>query len=349
MGSIQPRWKEPEYTRKEINAAGDVIRNPHSSEEEKRKANQVIDNWRASHAYPLHVFYMNLRGKAGNRHDIIVAERLKRVSSIIDKLKRESTMELYRMQDLGGCRVVLPTIAEVYSFSELFKRSRIRHEPKTPKDYIKNPKASGYRSLHLIYKFRTETPEKEIFNKYPMLIELQFRTHLQHIWATAVESMGLFYNQALKSGQGDESIKKFFVLVSSLFALREGTPVVPGTPNKQEDLIIEIKKIDKKHHILDKLRAIRTVVEHETDKMPDKKGYYILQLNYKTHMLRRAYYKPSQAEQANSDYEYLETCKREELDIVLVRAGSFSIVKAAYPNYFMDIGEFVQIITEYLQ
>lgn len=267
----------------------------------------------------------------------------------MDKLSRENSMELYRMQDLGGCRVVLPSVKEVYSFSEKFRNSRIRHIPKTPKDYIINPKSSGYRSLHLIYKFRTETPEKEIFNKYPMLIELQFRTHLQHIWATAVESIGLFTNQALKSGKGDESIKRFFVLVSSLFALREGTPVVPGTSNKQEDLIAEIKQINSTHHILDMLRAIRTVVDHESEQIPDKKGYYILQLNYKTHMLRSAYYSPSQAEQANSAYEYLESRKEDNLDIVLVRAASFSTVKAAYPNYFMDIGQFVQIVSKYFQ
>lgn len=149
---------------------------------------------------PLHVLYMNLRGKAGSRSDILVAERLKRLESIVGKLQRESGMQLSRMQDLGGCRVVLPTLDEVYSFSEKFQKSRIRHEFKNEKDYIKEPKKSGYRSLHLVYKFKTDTPEKDIYNQYSMLIELQFRTHLQHIWATALETIGLFTNQALKAG-----------------------------------------------------------------------------------------------------------------------------------------------------
>lgn len=117
MDIIQPRWKEPEYTKAQINNAGMVVRNPNATAKEIQEARIVIDNWRAAHAYPLHVFYMNLRGKAKSRSDIIVAERLKRLDSIVDKLQREPSMELYRMQDLGGCRMILPSIDEVYSYS----------------------------------------------------------------------------------------------------------------------------------------------------------------------------------------------------------------------------------------
>ena len=350
MDIIQPRWKEPEYTKAQINNAGMVVRNPNATAKEIQEARIVIDNWRAAHAYPLHVFYMNLRGKAKPRSDIIVAERLKRLDSIVDKLQREPSMELYRMQDLGGCRMILPSIDEVYSYSEKFQQSRIRHEPKTPKDYIKNPKKSGYRSLHLIYKFQTDTPEKRVFNQYPMLIELQFRTHLQHIWATAVEAMGLFTNQALKSGQGDEDVKRFFVLVSSLFALREGCPVVPGTIADEKELISEIEILDNQHHIVEMLRAIQVAVGTDAEKSQDKKGYYILQLNYNTHVLSKIYYKPSEIEEASKAYDYLESQRRDEpVDIVLVRASSFSTVREAYPNYFMDIGEFVKLVLEYLK
>lgn len=345
----QPRWKTPEYTKKQINDAGMVIRNPGATDSEVQAARIIIDNWRAAHAYPLHVFYMNLRGKAGSRDDIIVAERLKRLDSIINKLRNEKTMELYRMQDLGGCRMVLPTLEEVYTFSRKLQDSNIRHIPKTPKDYIKNPKTSGYRSLHLIYRFRTDTPEKDIYNQYPMLIELQFRTHLQHIWATAVEALGLFTNQALKSGHGDEAVKRFFVLVSSLFAIREGCPIVPGTIADERELISEIEQIDDSHHILEMLQAIRAVVDREAGKIPDKNGYYILELDYSRHKLRKIFFSPSQFEEASMLYDDLESNRGEKpLDIVLVRAASFSAVKEAYPNYFLDIGEFVDLVTEYL-
>lgn len=346
----QPRWKMPEYSKREINDAGIAIRNNAVPPAEKSAALKVVDNWRSAHAYPLHVFYMNLREKAGSRKDILVAERLKRMESIIGKLQREEGMQLYRMQDLGGCRMVLPTLQEVYTYSEKFQKSRIRHELKKTNDYIKNPKKSGYRSLHLVYKFKTDTPDKEVLNQYPMLIELQFRTHLQHIWATALETIGLFTNQALKAGQGNEEILRFFVVVSSLFALEEGCPVVPGTIADKKELISEIEILNEQHHILDMLKAIRVAIDRDSDKVPDKKGYYILQLDYGKRLLKRWFFKPSELENANKLYDYLEQKNvGASLDIVLVRAVSYSTVKEAYPNYFMDIGEFVDIVSNYLR
>ena len=346
--SIQPRWKKPEYSKREINNAGNIIRNANSSYNEIENARTIIDNWRAAHAYPLHVFYMNLRKKAGSRPDIIVAERLKRLDSIVDKLKREPKMELYRMQDLGGCRMILPTLEEVYKYSNEFKNSKIRHEAKTPKDYIMNPKQSGYRSLHLVYRFRTDTKKKSIYNEYPMLIELQFRTHLQHLWATAVEAIGIFTNQSLKAGRGEEDLKRFFVLVSSLFAIREGTPQVPNALCDERELIAEIREIDNRHHLLEMLRAIRMAVD-EGNKS-EGKGYYILQLNYDNHRLYIHQFKPSEFERASLFYDALEKSNSNKMiDTVLVRASSLSMVREAYPNYFMDIGEFVDIVSEYLK
>ena len=162
MDIASQRWKEPSYSKREINDAGIKIRSVNITERERNQALEVIDNWRSAHAYPLHIFYMNLRRRVESRSDVYVAERLKRLESIVGKLKREERMELYRMQDLGGCRMVLPTLDEVYKFSERLQKSRIRHEHKKTNDYIQSPKKSGYRSLHLVYKFVTETKGKEI-------------------------------------------------------------------------------------------------------------------------------------------------------------------------------------------
>lgn len=346
----QVRWKIPEYTKRQINDAGEVIRNPNAKEDKKKEALAIVDNWRAAHAYPMHVFYMNLRGKAKSRSDILVAERLKRLDSIIKKLQLQTSMQLYRMQDLGGCRMIVPSIDEVYGFSSKIQTPRIRHVLKKTDDYIKEPKLSGYRSLHLIYQFRSDTPGKEIYNSYPMLIELQFRTHLQHIWATAVETKGLFINQALKSGQGDESIKRFFAVVSSLFALKEGAPVVPGTVADEAELISEIEQINNRYHILDTISAIKIAFNRGDNHIAKQHGYYILQLNYEEKIVTMWPFMPSEIESAALMYEKLEQEKEDKpLDTVLIRASSFSAVKSAYPNYFMDITEFVDLVFDYLR
>ena len=342
----QPKWKVVEYSRSKIIKSGKVIKKEDATPEQVAEAIKVIDNWRAAHAYPLHVIYMHLRGMAASRSDIIVAERLKRLDSIISKLRREPSMSLWMMQDLGGCRFIVPSVADIYKYSEKYEKSRKRHEFKERYDYITEPKASGYRSLHVVYEYHSD--KIDAYNKN-MLIEIQFRTHLEHLWATAVETMGLFTKQAIKSGQGTDDVKRFFALISSLFAIKEGCPIVPGTPSKVGEIVAEILEIDGRCNFLAMLSAIRVAVDTETAQRRDQQGYCILVLNYNTRRLRIKYYKPSQADEANLAYSQIESTRAEsKIDAVLVRVSSFQALKSAYPNYFSDIGEFITLIEEYL-
>ena len=189
-------WVTPQYTKSEINKAGSVIADPSSTPEERNNALYILNNWRAAHAYPLQVICSNLRLR---NQDATVVQRLKRLESITNKIERFPNMNLYRMQDLGGCRVIVDTIDRVYESIDKYKNSRIRHILKREYDYIQKPKDSGYRSYHMVYQFHSD--KAETFNKN-MLIEIQFRTKLQHIWATAVETMGIYTKSNLKSSQG---------------------------------------------------------------------------------------------------------------------------------------------------
>jgi hypothetical protein len=66
-------------------------------------AYSVIENWRNSHSMPLLVFRNGLQRRARRvEAEAIIAQRLKRFSSIMNKLSREPTMQLSQMQDLGG-------------------------------------------------------------------------------------------------------------------------------------------------------------------------------------------------------------------------------------------------------
>ena len=346
------RWKTVEYSRSQIIKAGKTVKklfNEKLSDEmvvQLLDATDVIDNWRAAHAYPMHVIYTHLRRLARNHTDITVAERLKRLDSIVNKLVREPTMSLWTMQDLGGCRFIVPTINDVYAYAEKYENSRKRHELKSTYDYLRNPKASGYRSLHRVYEYHSD--KTEIYNKN-MLIEIQFLTHLQHVWATAVETMGLFTKQAIKSGQGSQDVKRFFALVSSLFAIEEGCATVPGTPSTLDELITEIRLLNDKCNFLDMLSAIRVAVDNRAGEKLSQ-GYYILILNYNTRRLRVRYFKPSQIEEANEVYSQIEKERAEsQIDAVLVSVSSFGALKTAYPNYFSDIGEFISRVKKYLE
>jgi ppGpp synthetase/RelA/SpoT-type nucleotidyltranferase len=336
-------WKSPEYSKSQIIKAGKTIKESASGSEESKEALKIIDNWRASHAFPLQVIYCHLK-RNYDRPNFIVAQRLKRLVSIVRKLEREPTMSLWTIQDLGGCRVVVPTINDVYAVAENYKSSRVRHILKKEYDYIQRPKRSGYRSYHLVYQYQSDT--KETYNRN-MLIEIQIRTQLQHLWATALETMGLFTNQALKASSGEEDTLRFFALISSMFALKENMPIVPETPENSKDIILELKSLEAKHNYLSMLSAIRVAVDFLDEKNSKRKGYYILVLNYTTRRLRLKFYKPSQIDEATKEYVQIESTRAEnKIDAVLVSVSSFSALKAAYPNYFSDIGAFLAAVDE---
>ena len=110
-------WEKPKgYTRGRIDRAGDILISDVSTEAEKEEALEILDNWRAIHSYPMHVFKQRLKNKSKLvDSNSLTAQRLKRVPSIINKLKRKynghpATMKLSQMQDIGGCRAVLSNV-----------------------------------------------------------------------------------------------------------------------------------------------------------------------------------------------------------------------------------------------
>ena len=113
-----------------------------------------------------------------------IKSRVKELDSIIRKLEKnhwpitiESVEE--NLQDVAGVRVVCSFIDDIYRIEECF----LAQEDVTlvkRKDYIRNPKPSGYRSLHLIVK----TPVYTEKGKRDMFVEVQMRTIAMDFWAS---------------------------------------------------------------------------------------------------------------------------------------------------------------------
>ena len=113
-----------------------------------------------------------------------IESRIKKPASIFEKLERygkEPTlenMEKYIM-DIAGVRVICSYIHDVYNLLELL-RKQDDLAIVTVKDYIKNPKPNGYRSLHLILEVPIFLAERT----QPVRIELQIRTMAMDFWAS---------------------------------------------------------------------------------------------------------------------------------------------------------------------
>ena len=81
------------------------------------------------------------------------------------------------MQDIGGLRAIVRECKSVYDLCELYDSRNLDHIQAKRNDYIINPKADGYRSVHLIYRYRGvgRTPHYD-----DLKIEIQIRSILQH-------------------------------------------------------------------------------------------------------------------------------------------------------------------------
>jgi putative GTP pyrophosphokinase len=84
---------------------------------------ETLETWRASHDAVLNTFQAILRGRTRGK-GIVVAQRLKRRNTIIDKLDHESKMQLSRMDDVAGCRLIFADIAELRDFRAKFLQAK---------------------------------------------------------------------------------------------------------------------------------------------------------------------------------------------------------------------------------
>lgn len=341
-------WVKPEHSKSEINNAGFALADPTVlNTDEYKEALSVVNNWRASHSYPLQVIYSELLELF---KDFLVVQRLKRLESITGKLERFPKMNLYRMQDLGGCRIIVDDLDQVYEAVKKAKRELKNCTIVRETDYINEPKNSGYRCYHMIVKFHSD--DKIEYNKN-MLLEIQFRTRLQHKWATAVEMMGLFTKSNLKSSQGSEDILRFFVLASSAVAMYEGTALCPNTTDDLSKLLNEIKSLDKEFKILDTLEGLNKVTDYVYDRddltKESSNQYYVLILKYDERKIYVQTFNNSEIKAATKFYYKIENQNDDSQNVVLVSAKSLKELREAYPNYFVDIGSFVTSLKEILR
>jgi ppGpp synthetase/RelA/SpoT-type nucleotidyltranferase len=192
-------WVKPQYSKARVDWAGEILccslRSQSSNLEayfnanlEYETATDIVNNWRAVHSYPLQAMKMTLKRRAKRIYTTaIVAQRLKRQASIKLKLKLSKETghhpHLSQMQDIGGCRAVMETVSQVRRLERTFEEACKKNPHRGPQyfktsDYIASPKENGYRSVHLVYKFRSISPEHSCYNG--QRIEIQLRSRPQH-------------------------------------------------------------------------------------------------------------------------------------------------------------------------
>ncbi|CAH6966696.1 putative GTP diphosphokinase [Vibrio chagasii] len=337
-------YESPKHTKNQVKKAGKSLK----AGTETHKQLDVFNNWRSSHAYPLDVLASKVNEIAVSIDPTsLLAKRLKRSPSIINKLKLQPSMSLASMQDIAGCRAIVQDVDSVYKVAAKIKENLQNHTFVSENDYIKNPKESGYRGIHLVYRFDQQDND----DKYSeLMVEIQVRSLTHHYWATAVETMGAYLRQALKSNQGDSGYLEYFSSVGELFAFSEDSPLFddasPIYSHFQSVMTFELAL-----NIIEKLVAFSQITQMLDDReITEEADYYIVILNMAEHSVRIESVMQEDLKAANQRYTDLEMRFRNstDRDIAFVSSKKLNELKETYPNYFSDTNNFIDLLKKVL-
>ena len=118
-----------------------------------------------------------------------VNTRIKTPKSIIQKMKKKEYELTYKnmienINDIAGIRVICPLQKDIYSIKNLIQ-SIPGIETLKEKDYITNPKESGYSAYHIILGVPVMLSQKVIYVK----VEVQIRTMAMDFWSSLEHKM----------------------------------------------------------------------------------------------------------------------------------------------------------------
>jgi len=193
-----------------------------------------------------------------------VTGRVKTISSIIDKARRRN-IPLERVEeeieDIAGIRIMCQLVDDIEKVVNLI-RSRDGKDLKIveERDYITNIKESGYRSYHIIIKYKVYT----VFGEKEILAEIQIRTLAMNFWATIEHSLNYKFSRNIP----DEIKQRLKNAAEAAFLLdKEMSEIKDEITDAQEifqlksSLIVDILKKIQNLYFTGKIKEIEGIQE----------------------------------------------------------------------------------------
>jgi Region found in RelA / SpoT proteins len=309
-----------------------------SSAERIRYIFSIASQWRDSHAVPMRSIRSQLTADARKLGlSGLAAARLKRMVSVRRKLRRVNE-NLAQLQDLAGCRIILSDSADVKKLADFYCADK-RHKILRSNDYILSPKKDGYRSLHLVLQYADGDFSAEGQSRK---VEVQIRTRLQHSWATAVESVGLFTRQDIKGGHGSEDWQRLFFLMSCEIAFAEKGPLPSGAPDR-DARVKEIGLLNRRLDAANMLQNLTIAVQYlNTGHLAaDAAKYWQLTYDSAAKTVKiEGFVKAKKGTESYGKSEVAIERSHGTKNTVLVEIDEIQNLAAAYPNYFGDVRYF---------
>ncbi len=247
-------------------------------------------------------------------------------------------MKLARMDDVAGCRLIFRNISALNTFRTSFHGARFNHKKRNEVDkydYIKRPKATGYRGIHDVYSYDVRSLVGA--NLTGLFVEIQYRTLVQHAWATAVEVIGFITESQPKFQAGDVRYIRAMAYASEILARAYEKETGPLPHLDDRTVVREFIALDKELGLMQMLRGLNNANKSITDKRNailifSKSGDLEI-LNFRD------------ATEALDELFRLEK-ERPDSDVVLVKADTSDEVRLAFRNYFSDAKDFIRFVDD---
>lgn len=291
---------------------------------------EQLQEFRTSFSKPL-VNVFNITRELADKvnQSSILAFRLKRIDTIINKLSREKEMDLSRMGDIGGIRCIFYNEAEIYKAKVLIENT-FESGGKT-RDYIKEiHRDIGYKSVHMYVK--DPISQKRI--------EIQLRTRNHHNWATLIEITDLLYDLRLKElgFESNEKFGKFHALMSSDKELSKVEAELVYEVLDKYDFISVLSKTFRKNN---------AEVKKRWSSEEKNNSFFLIEASKKDIPVLKSFKTFEEAEHAY--FEKYKENSSAEIVLTSIKKPNFKQISVAYANYILSYHTFMSDIRPILQ
>lgn len=239
---------------------------------------------------------------------------------------------------MAGCRLIFKDVKTLNRFRSRFLKARFHHARKNDTEkynYIANPKSTGYRGIHDVYSYDVNSESGKHLKG--LLVEIQYRTAVQHAWATAVEVIGFITENQPKFEKGDDRYNRAMALASEILARAYEDEKGPYPDKSDVEVVREFLALDTELNLLNTLRGLNAASAEVSENRNS-----ILIFHKSGELEVRTYRSATEALAALFDLEK----EHPGTDIVLVKADTSEEVRFAFKNYFSDARDFIRLVED---
>lgn len=301
---------------KAINRAGETLAHSDIHDE---KSLEVLNAWRLYHVEDLTHEIKKLANVVSNYDGIILTGRIKRMDSIINKLRRKNKQfHLHQLNDIAGIRIITKDMEQS---SRISQEISALYENSDVEDFRELPHNFGYRAIH--HKVKIDKKPRDV------RIEIQIRTRREQVWAGIVEVNDQIQETSYKStGCMLDDEREMFELISQVLYKQDiGEDI-------EQDVLQRLQKNAKLKELHKKLLALRgsTFIAFK-----DLSGYSLLVLERDIQDLHVVPILEQEIEVAFKQYNnYQPSQRNNNRDAVLMVSNSIDDATTAFAQITLD-------------